>query len=68
MAPMVVMKIPPRSNDSTFLRPMKLPRKPPMIAPAMPMSIVTKIPTGSFRASQRCLEPQVLKAPQKRTS
>ena len=26
MAPMVAMKIPPRSNDSTFPRPMKLPR------------------------------------------
>jgi hypothetical protein len=26
---MVAMKIPPRSNDSTFPRPMKLPRKPP---------------------------------------
>jgi hypothetical protein len=48
MAPMVAMKIPPRSNDSTFPRPMKLPRKPPMIAPAMPIRIVTKIPPGSF--------------------
>jgi len=43
MAPMVAMKIPPRSNDSTFPRPMKLPRKPPTIAPTMPMRIVTKI-------------------------
>ena len=48
MAPMVAMKIPPRSNDSTFPRPMKLPRNPPTIAPTMPMRIVTKIPPGSF--------------------
>jgi len=48
MAPMVAIKIPPRSNDSTFPRPMKLPRKPPTIAPAMPMRIVTMIPPGSF--------------------
>ena len=47
MAPMVAMKIPPRSNDSTFPRPMKLPN-PPTIAPTMPMRIVTKIPPGSF--------------------
>ncbi len=48
MAPMVAIKIPPRSNDSTFPRPIKLPRKPPTIAPAMPMRIVTKNPPGSF--------------------
>ena len=48
MAPTVAMKIPPRSNDSTFPSPMKLPRKPPTIAPAMAMRIVTIIPPGSF--------------------
>src|SRR5262249_7924295 len=48
MAPTVAMKIPARSNDSTFPSPTKLPRKPPTIAPAMPMRIVTIIPPGSF--------------------
>jgi len=33
---------------TTFPRPMKLPKKPPTIAPAMPMRIVTKNPPGSF--------------------
>ena len=46
MATIVAMKIPPRSNDLTFPRPMKLPRKPPTIAPAMSMRIVTKIRLG----------------------
>ena len=45
---MVAMKIPRRSNASTLPRPMKLPTKPPTIAPAMPMRIVTIHPPGSL--------------------
>ena len=56
MAPMMAMKIPPRSNDSTFPRPMKLPRKPPTIAPAMPMRIVTKIPAWVFPGHDKLCE------------
>src|SRR6516164_5625112 len=48
IAPIVAIEIPPRSKDSTFPRPMKLPTKPPTIAPAIPMRIVTMIPPGSF--------------------
>jgi hypothetical protein len=43
-------EIPPRSNDSILPRPMKLHRKPPTIAPAMPMRILTEIPPGLSRA------------------
>ena len=48
IAPIVATKIPPISNDSTFPRPMKLPRKPPKRAPTMPTMMVTMRPPGSL--------------------
>jgi hypothetical protein len=61
MAPIVAMKIPPRSNDSTLPRPMKLPRKPPTIAPAMPMRIVTRHPPGSFPGMTNFARPPAIR-------
>src|SRR6478735_1866890 len=42
------MTIPPRSKDSIFPRPIRLPRKPPRIPPTMPMTMVMRKPPGSF--------------------
>src|SRR4029434_5627890 len=46
--PTVAIKIPPRSNESTFPRPTNFPRNPPRSAPTITLSIVTKNPPGSL--------------------